>query len=102
MTRSFKKQPMHGCSCAASEKEDKARAHRRLRSHFRTTLNSARSLDTFEFVERNEAHSDVWDHAKDGKVRTNVRVRHIGRATQVLHAPTWLRGARELHKFLGK
>lgn len=102
MSRSYKKNPVHGIAGDVSEKKDKAAAHQARRAHFRTSLGSAADLDAFMFEERNEAHSNIWCHAKDGKTRAPVNVRLEGRAMHVLHKPRWLASERDVHKLLGK
>lgn len=102
MARSYKKAPVTGNASAVSEKKDKQRAHRAQRAHFRTAINSAASGDDVVFEERNVAHSHIWDHAKDGKQRMDLRVSHDGRAMRVLQAAPWVRDDRHAHQLMGK
>ncbi len=103
MSRSYKKHPVLSNACAASEKSDKALAHRGHRAAFRVALAKPQNLADVEFDERNEAHSNVFTFAKDGRHWTSLRVAHQGRALRVLDRPTWLGGApRHAHKVLGK
>lgn len=102
MSRSLKKSPYSGFTCATSEKADKRLAHGALRAHFRTEVESAKSLDEIEFNEVNHAHSDNWCFAKDGRQRLDVNVRREGRALRVLSSSTYLPTERAVHKALGK
>lgn len=81
MSRSLKRSPFSPNAGARSEKDDKRMAHRRLRAHFRTAAGSSRRDDdeegNFDFVERSEAHSNVWDMAKDGRHRLRSQ-REVG------------------------
>ena len=61
MTRSRKKNPIHGHTCGGcnrGEKQDKQRANRKLRRKVRE--NPDTDIDVRDV-------SDVWDFAKDGK-----------------------------------
>jgi hypothetical protein len=100
MSRSIKKTPVFGITSAKSEKQDKQRAHGAERAHARTALESASDLDGLMLTTRKEAHSNVYDFAKDGKYYRTVRVAHEGRALKVLSAPT--KSIRKVHKLLGK
>lgn len=102
MARSYKKTPVFGITTAVSEKKDKQLAHKACRAHFRTSILSAASIEDFMFEERNEAHSNVWGHAKDGKQRVDLRVVREGRTSRVLRSPAWLKDVRETHKLLAK
>lgn len=103
MARSFKKTPIFGTTKADSEKQDKQMAHRRVRAHFRTALGSAQDLEEFQFEEAQKAHSNIWDHAKDGRrFEQDLRVKHEQRALVVLNKPWWADTTRQVHKALGK
>mgnify|MGYP005750693575 CR=1 FL=1 len=102
MSRSYRRTPIFGNAKAASEKDDKRAAHQKRRCHFRTALGSTQDPEAFQFHEANKAHSNLWDHAKDGKCYSPVRVRHVGRAMVPLAAPRWLKGERAVHKAMGK
>ena len=85
MSRSFKKNPIIGNSCAESEKEDKVRAHKKFRRKSKVKVNKIDGYallhgdffgDEFEFFrEPNEVVlpeklievSNVYNFAKDGK-----------------------------------
>lgn len=102
MARSYKKNPVVGNACATSEKKDKQLAHRAQRAHFRTEIQSATDVENFLFEERNEAHSNIFAHAKDGKHHVDLRVAHVGRATRVLSSVPAYKDAREARKLMGK
>lgn len=63
MSRSKKKSKIRGVTTAASEKENKQKANRKLRRLTKEAL----SKGAAELPEKREA-SDVWDFDKDGKV----------------------------------
>lgn len=69
MSRSRKKNPITGITCAASEKEDKRRANRRLRRvvkcGIRCTDEEVRYLH--EVMDKRDV-SNVWTFEKDGKM----------------------------------
>lgn len=102
MARSYKKTMVAGNSLAESEKQDKRRAHGVIRAHFRTALGSCTDIDEFQFVERNEAHSQVYTFAKDGRHFQHVRAVHQGKGLKALQQPAWVRTARQLHRTCGK
>lgn len=60
MSRSWKKSPVHGITCAESEKSDKKRWHRAYRRAAKQAIESDPPLHHREF-------SDPWSMAKDGK-----------------------------------
>lgn len=64
MSRSRKKKPIVGITCANSEKFDKVTAHRRERR----AVNAAIDVDpeSAELLHEHE-FSDPWTYAKDGK-----------------------------------
>jgi hypothetical protein len=102
MSRSYKKTPVSSNAIAHSEKQDKAHAHRALRADFRVSLAGVADPEAFEFDERNEAHSNIYTFAKDGKHRFGLRVAHVGRATRVLAKPKWVKDDRQAHRLLAK
>lgn len=102
MARSYKKNPFMGHSLAESEKQDKVRAHRKLRAHFRTALNSTDDLETFHFDNTAEAHSNINDFAKDGRQYVPLHVRQDGRSVEAVSKPKWIHSDREVHKTIGK
>ena len=61
MSRSFRHAPMCGLTCAASEKDDKRRWHRRFRHRNRQRVHQGAELLPLR------ALSDPWLMAKDGK-----------------------------------
>jgi hypothetical protein len=78
MSRSFKKHPIIGNSCAESEKKDKVRAHKKFRRKSKVKVNK---IDTNTLLhgdfwddepevvlpEKLEEVSNVYNFAKDGK-----------------------------------
>ncbi len=66
MSRSFRHSPYIGY-LGDSEKTDKRIWHQRFRSRVRTAMASGRNIPLAKEV------SDVWDMAKDGKMRFNSR-----------------------------
>ncbi|MEO6528743.1 MAG: hypothetical protein ABIP93_19150 [Gemmatimonadaceae bacterium] len=71
MTRSRKKTPIRGVTSAASEKADKAVAHRKERKRVRTVLHVDPEP---EVLPHTRELSDPWDMAKDGKVYLGSRL----------------------------
>lgn len=68
MSRSYKKNPFMGIA-GRSDKQDKRLANRRLRRVIHTKLNSGNTdFDEVALPALREV-SDVWDMAKDGKMR---------------------------------
>lgn len=103
MSRSFRRTPVHGHTLSESEHADKKMASQAKRSHFRTALTSVRSIDELVFDNRNKAHSNVYDFAKDGKqYDSELRVRIEGRALRTLSKPRYLKNDREVHQALAK
>lgn len=102
MARSYKKEPVSANAGGVSEKKDKQRAHRAQRAHFRGAISSVATGEDVLFEERNVAHSHIWDHAKDGKHRLDLRVTHEGRAMRVLRASEKVRDDRHAHQLMGK
>ncbi len=66
MSRSRKKNPIHGITTSDSEKEDKRVANRKERRINKQLLDSTN--DDTKLVQRREV-SDVWLMDKDGKTR---------------------------------
>jgi hypothetical protein len=64
MARSRKKVPITGITTAASEKADKASAHKRERRAVRTRLHEQPAADILPTIRE---VSNVWTFAKDGK-----------------------------------
>lgn len=102
MSRSYKKLAVSANSCAKSEKKDKRRAHGATRAHFRTSLESCGDLEQFQFIERSDAHSEVWTFAKDGRHLQRVRAIREGRALKPLKLSATVRDARQMHRAYGK
>ncbi len=65
MSRSLRRSPICGVTTAASEKQDKRLAHRRLRSATRVAM----AADHVGVLPVPREVSDPWDMAKDGKLR---------------------------------
>jgi hypothetical protein len=63
MSGSYRKTPILGITTAASEKDDKVRANRRLRRAVRSI-----DLEAAEVLPDRREVSDVWSFAKDGKL----------------------------------
>jgi hypothetical protein len=61
MSRSFRHTPVCGLTCAASEKDDKRRWHRRFRHHSRQRVHQRAEPLPLRLL------SDPWLMAKDGK-----------------------------------
>jgi len=67
MSRSFKKHPITGMTCAESEKKDKEIANRKLRRKTKKMI--------FDMIQKDDVvlpvvkdTSDIWSFNKDGKV----------------------------------
>lgn len=103
MSHSFRKTPAFAMTGCASEKADKRIAHKTLRAHFRTQLNTASDLEDFFFDERSVAHSNVYDFGKDGRYfEADFRAARIGNKLILVQTPGWVRGVREARQYLGK
>ena len=63
MSRSHRKTPIHGITCAASEKSDKAASHRKIRHAVRIAV----AKDAPVLPQEKEL-TNPWSMAKDGKV----------------------------------
>lgn len=68
MSRSFRKTPIVGITTARSEKDDKRFANRCERHRARQAIRTCRDFDALVLPLKREM-SDLWDFAKDGKVR---------------------------------
>ncbi len=66
MSRSFKKTPIQGHSCARSEKQDKRIANRRMRANIKTALASSFDPEADVLPALREV-TNVYDMSKDGK-----------------------------------
>jgi len=67
MSRSYKKTPISGMTCADSEKQDKRRASRKTRRILRQQLrDDIDRLADIVLIEATEAETN-WNFAKDGK-----------------------------------
>ena len=64
MSRSRKKTPVHGMTCASSDKLWKRESHKRLRAH-ETRLK--RRMEYEEDIPEERALTSVWSSPKDGK-----------------------------------
>lgn len=84
MSRSFKKNTFCGNAKADSEKQDKRLAHKALRAHMREALSTAKDIEDVDFCEKNEAHSNVWSWAKDGRHRFSLHIKHTPKGLKVL------------------
>lgn len=105
MSRSFKKNPVGAITTSDSEKRDKQLASRVVRTNFRSKVGATLTAvkDDVLFDERSRAHSNRWSFAKDGKQWLhNLRLRHVGRAVQILAAPRYARDIRKVHKLIAK
>lgn len=68
MSRSFRKTPITGITTAASEKHDKAKAHRRDRQAVKSLLKAAVASDPEHAAQgREHPRSGQFNFAKDGK-----------------------------------
>lgn len=68
MSRSFRKTPIIGITTARSEKQDKAKAHRRDRQAVKSVLKAAIADEPENAVQgREHPRSGQWNFAKDGK-----------------------------------
>ena len=68
MSRSFRKTPIIGITTAESEKDDKAKAHRRDRQAVKSSLKTAIAEDSEYAVQsREHPRSGGFNFAKDGK-----------------------------------
>lgn len=65
MTRSRRKEPITGITCAKSEKDYKIAAHRSERRTVRTAIASGADQDDRRL---HQVFHDPWDAPKDGKV----------------------------------
>ena len=68
MSRSKRKTPIHGMTCARSEKQDKRFANRALRRIVKVRLHTRVDLDAVSLPVMREVYN-VWSMAKDGKRR---------------------------------
>ena len=66
MSRSFKKHPVTGITCAESEKKDKEFANRKLRRKTKHMIQEAVYNDEKILPEQKDT-SDTWEFNKDGK-----------------------------------
>ena len=68
MSRSKRKTPILGFTCAKSEKDDKRRANRKLRRIVKTGIrvSNKKALETYESLDKRDV-SNVWSFEKDGK-----------------------------------
>jgi hypothetical protein len=76
MSRSFKKNSIHGITKAESEKQDKRRSHKRFRRRVKSILGKSKyDLDgLYDTVfPTNHDVSDPWLFAKDGKRYFNLK-----------------------------
>jgi hypothetical protein len=71
MSRSFKKNPIHGNTLAESEKKDKRYANRKFRKIIKNKIHASHyDADTLEdtiFPSKQHDASDNWLFSKDGK-----------------------------------
>jgi len=71
MSRSYKKNPIVGNTCAESEKRDKRYANRKFRKMIKSKLHTSHyDTDTLEdtiFPSKQKDASDNWLFSKDGK-----------------------------------
>jgi hypothetical protein len=76
MSRSFKRNSIHGITKAESEKQDKRRFHKRFRRRIKNTLGKSKyDLDGLHdtiFPTKYDV-SDTWLFAKDGKRYFNIK-----------------------------
>lgn len=69
MSRSRKKNPITGVTCAKSEKEDKRIINRNIRHKVKATFKTKNIEELEEFIEpKKDEIMDVWQMAKDGKM----------------------------------
>jgi hypothetical protein len=74
MSRSFRKTPITGVTTAASEKDDKAKAHRRDRQAVKSRLKAVIADNPEHAVQgREHPRSGQWNFAKDGKKWVGAR-----------------------------
>lgn len=66
MSRSRKKNPITGITCAETDKPFKQKEHRRERRNTRTVL-STTADDTDARLHRSPLYGDPWSSPKDGK-----------------------------------
>jgi hypothetical protein len=72
MSRSRKKHPITGFTCAKSEKENKRIMNRIIRHKVKTQFKTKDLEELEEFLEpKKDEVMDVWSMAKDGKQRFN-------------------------------
>lgn len=69
MSRSRRKTPIHGMTCAKSEKSDKSHSHRKLRRAVRIAVRADAPLLPLE-----KELTNTWSMAKDGKTHFNPAV----------------------------